>query len=258
MTAPKASACHLFLEGAYNIRDLGGHEATDGRRTRSRVFLRADSLHQLPNSSQTQLIEYGLKTVVDLRRTRETVNTPNVFAQASNVRFLHMNMIGDNDPPGYGAPPPDGVKSPVWISSGYQILLDARKDAIREILVTLSLADGHTALFHCAGGTDRTGIIAALLLGLAGVPNDVVAMDYALSAEGLRTRFLAEGIPEIFTETTPDDLTRERAQDALAPPDAMKITLQYMNDKYGGIESYVRHIGLTDTQIENIRSALLE
>jgi protein-tyrosine phosphatase len=248
----------LDIDGAYNVRDLGGYETVDGRRTRWRKFLRTDNLHKLTDLAQSDLVNYGLGTVIDLRRTRETIETPNVFAQSPNVEYIHANMIGDTDPPDYGTLPVDGVKSPAWVSRSYQILLDARQDAIREILGTLSRSDGHTAIFHCAGGTDRTGIIAALLLGLAGVPHDTIAEDYALSAEGIRARFLAEGIPEMFTEITPDDLTSERAQHTLAPPHAMRITLQYLDDKYGGIESYVRKIGLSDARIDNIRSALLE
>lgn len=248
----------MDVEGAYNVRDLGGYETVDGRRTGWRTFLRADSLHKVPKSGQNELVEYGLRTVVDLRRTRETVETPNVFAQSPDVEYLHMNMIGDTSPPGYGTSRPDGKKNSDWVSRSYQILLDHRQDVIREIFVMLSRSDRHAALFHCAGGTDRTGIVAALLLGLAGVPHDVIAEDYALSAEGLRTRFLAEGIPEVFTEITPDDLTRQKGRDALAPPDAMLITLEYLDDKYGGVEWYVRHIGLADSEICNIKDRILE
>lgn len=248
----------LDIDGAYNVRDLGGYETVDGRSTRWRAYVRADNLHKLTESAQKKLLDYGVKTVVDLRGTPETIETPNVFAQSPDVEYLHRNMTGDTDLRSSAGPPLDVGETPEWISSTYQVLLDFRQEAICEILTTLSGTKGHTALFHCAVGTDRTGVIAALLLGLVGVPNNTIAEDYAFSSETFRIRYLAEGIPEDFAEITPADLIRQRALEWLVPPEAMLITLQYLDEKYGGVESYVRHIGLTDTHIMNIRNALLE
>ena len=59
----------LEIEGAYNVRDLGGYCTGNGCRTRWQRFLRADSLHQLSPSAQTALLDYGVRTVIDLRRT---------------------------------------------------------------------------------------------------------------------------------------------------------------------------------------------
>ncbi len=44
--------------------------------------------------------------------------------------------------------------------------LDQRQSMLRDILQTLA-AGPPAALFHCAAGKDRTGVTAALLLGLA-------------------------------------------------------------------------------------------
>ncbi len=58
---------HLRLEGTYNVRDIGGYRTTDGRHTRWRRLLRADSLHRLTPASQAALVDYGVRTVIDLR-----------------------------------------------------------------------------------------------------------------------------------------------------------------------------------------------
>ena len=245
----------LDVPGAYNVRDLGGYRTADGRTTRWRAFLRADSLHNLSESTKNGLIEYGVRTVIDLRRTNETVETPNGLAGMEGVEYLHMNMIGDTNPPGYDAPPPGEWSTAAWTSNIYRVLLDQRQGVISESLVTLANSKGHTAIYHCAAGTDRTGIISALLLGLAGVPDNTIVDDYALSAHGLRRRYLAEGIPEFLAGK---DFTQEEPPEILAPPLAMERTLQHLSDKYGGIESYVRHIGLTDAQIIDIRNMMRE
>lgn len=113
-------------------------------------------------------------------------------------------------------------------------------------------------LFHCADGTDRRGIVAALFLGLAGASYDVIVEGYALSAEVLQSLFLTEGVPESFTGITPDDLKRHSARVVLAPPEAMLITLQHLDDKYGGLESHTGQIGLTGSEIINVGSTTLE
>ena len=245
----------LTVPGAYNVRDLGGYRTADGRTTRWRAFLRADSLHNLSESTKNGLIEYGVRTVIDLRRTRETVETPNALAGMESIEFFHLNMIGDTNPPGYIAPPPDEWTTPELTSNIYRVLLDQRQDVISETLVTLANSKGHTAIYHCAAGTDRTGIISALLLGLAGVQADTIVDDYALSAHGLRRWILAEGIPDSLVGK---DFNLDEPPQFLAPPEAMERTLQHLGDQYGGIESYVRHIGLTDAQINDIRNMLRE
>ena len=221
----------LDVPGAYNVRDLGGYLTTDGKTTRWRAFLRADSLHNLSESTKSALIEYGVRTVIDLRRTNETVDTPNALADMDDTQYFHLNMIGDTNPPGYIAPPPDEWTTPELTSDIYRVLLDQRQEVISETLVTLANSKGHTAIYHCAAGTDRTGIISALLLGLAGVPADTIAKDYALSAHGLRLRVLDDGIPDYLAD---QDFTQEEPPEILAPPEAMERTLQHLGDQVRG------------------------
>ena len=245
----------LDVEGAYNVRDLGGYKTSDGKTTHYRAFLRADGLHDLPESSKTGLFEYGVRTVIDLRRTFETVETPNSLANTEGVDYHHLNMIGDTEPPGYIPPPEDEWTTPEATAEIYRVLLDERQEVISETLVTLANSKSHTAIYHCAAGTDRTGIISALLLGLAGVPDDTIIADYAFSSHGLRDKLLAEGIPDSLAD---HDFALEEPPEILAPPSAMVRTLKHLNDKYGGIEPYVRHIGLTDAQVSEIRNMLRE
>ena len=82
MTKDITPVRHLGLAGTYNTRDIGGYPTTDGGSTRWQVFLRSDNMHALTAADQDALIDYGVRTVVDLRTTRETELTPNVFAKS--------------------------------------------------------------------------------------------------------------------------------------------------------------------------------
>ncbi len=243
---------HLALEGAYNVRDLGGYETTDGRTTRWRTFLRSDLMDKLTANDQEMLLGLGIKSVIDLRRARELDETPNVFRDNQRVNYLHHNMAGDGHLSHEGEPEVDTQAERVRL--GYGRFLDQRQEAIKAILGALSEPDNQPAIFHCAAGTDRTGVVSALLLALAGVPDETIGNDYALSADALFARYEVEGPPESYT----GELTLEGVRDGYAIGEGMVLLMQYLRDGYGGAESYARHFGLTDTQIANIRSALIE
>lgn len=118
----------------------------------------------------------------------------------------------------------------------------------------LAGSPGIPAVFFCAGGTDRTGLIAALVLGLVGVPDDVIAADYSLSAHGLVRRFTAEGAPPWMH---PSDLASGRALATLARPSTILELLRLVRRDYGGVTAYLRSAGVTTAEIEEIRGSLV-
>ena len=128
---------HLDVDGAYNVRDLGGYPTLDGRSTRWRVFVRSASLHRVPPHSQASLIDYGIRTVIDLRMTRELEEAPNVFAGSSEVTYLHQNMIGD-EPPSVTRDSVETGEASERILASYGSWLDLRQPQIRRTLATLA------------------------------------------------------------------------------------------------------------------------
>ena len=268
----------LKLEGAYNVRDLGGYATHDGRQTRWRTLLRADELHRLAPMSQTGIIDYGVRTVIDLRSTAELELNPSVFADSSRVAYHHKSLQGDvrmRDMPDYEATMDpmlvemlDGIASApardevsrrlqrvaLRTLESYGSRLDRRQPQIAGILATLAAPGGLPAIFNCAAGTDRTGIISALVLGIAGVPSETIAEDYSLSARGILERDIADA--EV-RESLGGDHTWQRYQQEFCPPDAMLKVLCYLDRRYGGIDGYVRKIGLGVAEIEALRRAMV-
>ena len=59
----------MDVEGAYNVRDLGGYQTSDGRMTRWGVYLRADNMNAISEVGQASLLRYGLKRIIDLRQS---------------------------------------------------------------------------------------------------------------------------------------------------------------------------------------------
>ena len=249
---------HLKLEGAYNVRDLGGYPTVDGRTTRWRTFLRADSLHRLPPASQAALLDLGIRSVVDLRRKVEVEELPNVFAGSSEVAYINYSLAGDTpfvEPEEWQAESFDAMEPSDQISQSYSKLLDRRQAEFGQTLATLADPATPPAIYHCAGGKDRTGLISALLLAIAGVSQETIAEDYALTARYLWDRVVDDPLP---FEDVASLKTWEGYQRLFCPPEVMPKTLQHLEAEYGGVEEYIRVVGLSPKQIEQLRAALVE
>ncbi len=240
----------IVIPGAFNVRDLGGLPTVDGGTTRPGRLVRADLLSGLPAEAREALFDHGVRTVVDLRTIEETVRQPCSLAGDARFDYRHHNLEGDEPVPGYVLGP-DSRK----LADAYAALLAARGAVVRDVFAALADGDGAPAVFFCAGGTDRTGMIAALVLGLCGVPDEAIADDYSLSAQGLVDRFVANGAPSWMPT---QDLASGRALETLARRETMLYTLRLLRRDHGGVTSYLRSAGVTAGEIDAVRDGFVE
>ncbi len=238
------------MDGAYNVRELGGYRTTTGAVTRWGRLLRADLLGEIPAESVAALTKYGIRTAIDLRAKDELLQRPSVLARSPGIEYFNHNLLGNDELPDVMR----NYNTASGMADGYAWMLDHRQAPIRDALSTLAAPGALPAVFFCAGGTDRTGIIAALLLGLAGVPNETIAEDYHLSAKALVDRWRNLSRPDFVSE---EELASGKVQERLARTETMRIALEYIDGVYGGVEEYARAIGLTDGQIARLRDALV-
>ncbi|MHB8437326.1 MAG: tyrosine-protein phosphatase, partial [Acidimicrobiales bacterium] len=123
-----------------------------------------------------------------------------------------------------------------WLHEEYLYMLEHAAVAFGDLLGRLSVPEGRPVLFHCAGGKDRTGLAAALLLSWLGVGRETVLDDYELTSSYAPPDRLGQVI-EIFSLA---GMTKEGAKGVLsAPRAAMAGALDELDDRYGGIESYL-------------------
>lgn len=213
--------------------------------TRWRTFLRADALHRLTPAAQQELIDAGIRTIIDLRSADELATAPNVFVDSPQINYYNRALLTGTAPSGQRTLPPD-------LESMYRYLLDHRQGAIKAVFDVMT-ADAFPVLVHCTAGKDRTGLITALLLAVAGVPAATIAEDYALTAHYAVTLF-AELRAEAIAAGR--DLTIF-ARYLEAKPETMWHTLAYLAQEYGSVTGYLRHIGLTAAQLDHLRHQLL-
>lgn len=241
----------LPFEGAFNFRDLGGYPTADGRTVRWRTLYRADAVHRLPDEELDVLAERGVRTIIDLR-TADEVEKGHLHDEHRGLRHIHLDVLGSTWKP--DDLPPDADPGQV-LGDLYVAMLTIGPDAFRDALRVLADADDLPAVFHCAAGKDRTGVLASMVLSLLGVADDVIIADYAISGDNM------ERLLERLVRDRPEALTAMNEQPSAylaAPPAAMERLLAHVHSTYGSWNGYVRSIGVGDEVVDALRVNLLD
>ncbi len=243
-----AQARRLKWDGCYNTRDLGGFRTVDGQGIRRRVLVRSDNLSRLTDAGWHALVSYGIRTVLDLRTTWERTIELSPFLQGENspVRYLHVPLLSDARVLAW----PDTAS----IEEDYTLMLHEARDGIRSIVQTLAQAEDGGVLFYCHSGKDRTGLIAALVLAMLGVPSDEVAADYAQSLECLRP------LQDEWLENGPGERAEREEADAkfASRPETMQFVLQHVETRYGGVQAYMTEAGVSSADVDRLKHRLIE
>lgn len=201
----------LDVPGCRNARDVGGLPTMDGSATRFRALLRSDHHAGLTTAGIESIRAAGISRIIDLRRDREVAAHPSPFA--GDPVYSHVPVLLD-------------VTTYDYPDDSYGPLLDHNRPRIAAAFRAMADAPPGGILVHCRGGRDRTGVLIALALGVAGVPPDAIAEDYAL------------------TESS--------------PATTMLNTLDHLKHTYGGVSAYLRTIGVSPAEIDAVRDRLRE
>ena len=237
----------LEWEGCLNARDLGGYATGDGRETRWGAVVRSASLAALTEAGRAALADYGVRAIVDLRLPAELADDPNPFAEPGDHGIAYTN-VSFIDP---AAAPPDAVST---LAEDYLQMLDRYRQGVAEAMTAIASAPDGAVLIHCAAGKDRTGLISALLLGLAGVPDETIAADYAMTAELLRHRER-----EWLEGLEPEERAEREAMLARYAPTAevMTAVLEGLTERFGVVEPYLLATGLGTEDLDRLRDRLV-
>lgn len=262
-TAPR----WIALEGAVNARDVGGLRLADGSGTIApRRLLRSDNLQDLtPRDVATLVDDHGLRAVVDLRTGAEVeLEGPNPMHADERVVVEHRSLYPeagvrtdaiqvdtiipwqDGD---HGADLP-GETPTVRTYFGY---LERRPDSIVAALRTIAdpPQDG-AALIHCAAGKDRTGLVVALALEVAGADREAIIADYALTSERIDAivRRLAS------TPTYAQDMQTSDPQRHAARPESMERILELLAERHGSPTAWLAEQGFEADAAQQLRARL--
>ncbi len=231
---------HLDWPHCDNARDLGGLPTADGRAIRRRALIRTDSPHRLTEEGVAAVHAYGVSRVLDLRRDVECERAPSPFLGTP----LHCHVPVQN--------PADPDNETLTLAEIYITMLDLRPKLFAAAVAAIADAPPGGVVVHCAGGKDRTGMVVAMALHLAGVETATIAADYALT-EGR----LAEQSAATLAKMS-DPRVREIMRGLQpTPPEVMLTTLDHLDGKYGGVAGYLEHGGFGADRARGLRDRLV-
>jgi protein tyrosine/serine phosphatase len=242
----------LSWDGCLNVRDLGGHPTQDGRRTRFGAVVRADSVRLLSEAGWAALLDYGVSRIVDLRFRVDLEADP---PRELEIDVVHIPLLPEPDAPdwveidavGDVAPDAETATRDVYLE-----FLERRRPQFGAAVAAVAAAPEGTVVVHCFGGKDRTGLVVALLLRLAGVGLDDIAGDYSESE-----RNLLERTREWIEEAEDKAVRKRRLRETRTPPGAMVGVLEELERRYGSVADYLLAAGVEPSALRTATARLL-
>lgn len=256
----------IDLEGAVNVRDLGGLATVDGGTTRFGRIYRADNLQGLTERDiQLLVADLKLRNVVDLRSGPEVrLEGPGPLTGVPEVHIHHLTLFAEGGRhTDVEADTIEGDKVLPWmerveedlaelrVTGFYYGYLRDRPDSVLAALRAMARDDG-AALVHCAAGKDRTGVLSALALEVAGATREAIVADYIATGdrlEGILARLRSSA-------TYRDDLDARPADDHLPRAEYIQQFLHILDTRFGGPLEWLASHGWRESDSSILRARL--
>lgn len=232
----------------FNFRDVGGYPARDGRAVRRGRLYRSDSLHRIDETDRAAFTALGIRTVIDLRRPTEVARDGRVPDYDGLVyRHIHPEHA-DWAAQQFES---SGIDLARYLADRYADLARTGTAGLAEAVGLIADSANAPVVVHCVAGKDRTGIVCALTLAVLGVADDDIVADYALSTAA------SERFSAWVRATLPD--AKELPPPFLgSPAEAMELFLAELRAGHGSVEGYLAHAGVTEAQLDALRTHLLD
>ena len=264
------------LDGTANTRDLGGLPTMDGGTTRYGRILRSDNLQTLSEADVGHLVgELGLREVIDLRTTVEILlegrGPLRALPEVAHRHFTllperghHTDVFAVEEDTALDELPSDWVESllprqelrhaeeehpAVQSYLGY---LEHRPEAVVGAVRTLAGDRPGASVVHCAAGKDRTGVVVALSLAVAGVPHEEIVADYALTADVIEALVARLRRSPTYAE----DMERRDVASHTPRAETMRRVLDVLDQRHGGPVGWLEQHGFGPDEQRLLRARL--
>ena len=228
---------HIF-KNILNCRDIGGYP-TNGGATQFGRFLRGGIVNTPENWEIDRLEELGVTTVIDLRGTYEANETPLKLDRIKDADVYNLPLYEFN------VATQEGMNLP--LNEIYDMIINTQQEHIARVLRTIADAKDGVIMYNCFFGKDRTGILTMLLLSIAGVAEDDIIADYQQTYTYIKS----------YIREHKDILWDQNSEKHYSLPETMENVIAMINERYGSVVEYIRSLGLTEDEINKIRTKIL-
>jgi protein-tyrosine phosphatase len=252
------------LERMYNFRDVGGMPTTDGGTSKTGLLFRSGELSTLTARDLGALRGLDIRTICDLRSTRESRKKPLRLAAKHSVRVLNVPLHDEATTDGshkklvgFLLGKTGGDRFREFIGEFYHHLAFDRALCVGEAITLLAHEENLPAVIHCTAGKDRTGFLAAVIQLLVGVPYARVSEDYLRSNDHFEPRL--KKLTQTLRIMTLFQVSPERMRLILtAHPEVLDGVHREIIESHGSIANYL--IGACRVEretLENLKRLLL-
>jgi protein-tyrosine phosphatase len=239
----------LTFSTVFNFRDLGGLPGAAGRTVQYGRLYRSDSLHRLTEDEGGKLAALGIRTVIDLRRPYE-IERDGRIPDLPGMAYYNLHPSHREWNPGQYD---ERAGAHRYLADRYLDMAQEGIDGFGAALRLIADAQRVPLVMHCFAGKDRTGVLAALTLALLGVEEADISADYAASETAQAP--LSAQIRRDFAD---HPLTPPPAHFLVCPPQAMRLFLTGIAERYGSVFGYARAAGVNELHIEALRAHMLD
>ena len=236
----------LEWEGCLNVRDLGGVPLEGGAETAYGVIIRSDNVRRLRDLRTLE--RHGIARVVDLRFDAEVAYDAH---RELPVDVVHVPLMSF-DPANRARLEEQALTMEAgdYLEWSYLHFLEEYRDNFGLATRAIAQAPGPVCV-HCMGGRDRTGLITALLLRLAGASREDVAEDYWLSEDALR-----ENHAQWIAEAPSEREVKLRSVFSIAPRETMVRVLETLEQRHGSVRGYLCAAGVPEDELDALAARL--
>jgi protein-tyrosine phosphatase len=227
----------LSWDGCVNARDLGGLG-----RARPGALVRMEAPARLTAAGWAAAWAYEVRTVVDLRDPSEVRSAPDRAPRPAGITTVPVPQDPVGTPFYEHWSKIDSLSSPLYFPA---MLAEYPRQVVAAVRAIAVAAPG-CVVFHCAGGKDRTGLLALVLLTLAGAAPEEIIADYLLSYDRMKQRYAELGVRDQLTAVT--ELLASRGTTIEA---SLTATIESL-----AMPGYLLRNGLTDTELAALYARL--
>jgi len=204
----------LSWDGCVNVRDLGGLG-----QVRLGAVVRMEAPGRLSETGWAAAWAYGVRTVVDLRDAGEC--EPERVPRPAGITTVQVPLDPVGTPFYEHWQKIDNLASPLYFPA---MLAEHPERVVAAVRAIASAAPG-CVVFHCAGGKDRTGLLALVLLTLAEATPEEIIADYLLTYDRMKQRYDELGFRDQLTAVNELLASRDTTTEASLTSTSASLTM---------------------------------